>query len=201
MTDIDVEKRLLGAGVERFNFQVTRHDTTMAVEKTQIKFAISLETGELIGFVSRNPKTQKLMGVREDSIFGKQICLLSEDLKEEIKPNKLYNVHLKPMHNRIGYVVVAAQLIQFPAQVGTFIIPDKIYQVTIGFGNKTLYFDPINGGSPYSRTLSGVIKILRERDDILNVEHTIKDLIHQATNLVEKMVEDGYIVPDYTLQL
>lgn len=173
----------------------------MAVEKTQIKFARSLETGELIGFVSRNPKTQKLMGVREDSVFGKKICLLSEELKSEIKPNKLYDVHLKPMHNRTGYVVVAAKPIYFSAQVGTLIIPNKVYQVTIVFGNKILYFDPILGGSTYSRTLSGVIKILRERDDILNVELVIHDLTCQATSLVEKLIEDGYIIPDYTLQL
>lgn len=49
----------------------------MAVEHTQIKLAVSEITGELIGFVSRNPKSQKLMGVREDSRFGKKICILA----------------------------------------------------------------------------------------------------------------------------
>ena len=50
----------------------------MTSEKSQLKFARSEETGELIGFVSRHSKTRKLMGVREDSRFGKQICVLSE---------------------------------------------------------------------------------------------------------------------------
>ena len=53
----------------------------MTSEKSQIKFAKSERTGELIGFVSRHSKTRKFMGVREDSRFGKNICVLSEDLK------------------------------------------------------------------------------------------------------------------------
>ena len=80
----------------------------MTSEKSQLKFAKSERTGELIGFVSRHSKTRKLMGVREDSRFGKQICVLSEDLKGTIEPNILYSVELKPMHNAKGYVVVAA---------------------------------------------------------------------------------------------
>ena len=80
----------------------------MTSEKSQLKFAKSERTGELIGFVSRHSKTRKLMGVREDSRFGKQICVLSEDLKGTVEPNILYSVELKPMHNAKGYVVVAA---------------------------------------------------------------------------------------------
>lgn len=62
----------------------------MTSEKSQLKFAKSERTGELIGFVSRHSKTRKLMGVREDSRFGKQICVLSEDLKGTVEPNILY---------------------------------------------------------------------------------------------------------------
>ena len=47
----------------------------MTLEISQIKFAKSDETGELIGFVSRHSKTKKLKGVRESSIFGKKICV------------------------------------------------------------------------------------------------------------------------------
>ena len=42
-------------------------------------------TGELIGFVSRHSKTRQLKGVREDSRYGKQICVLAEDLKGTIE--------------------------------------------------------------------------------------------------------------------
>ena len=45
----------------------------MTSEKSQIKFAKSERTGELIGFVSRHSKTRQLKGVREDSRYGKQI--------------------------------------------------------------------------------------------------------------------------------
>ena len=71
----------------------------MTSEKSQLKFARSEETGELIGFVSRHSKTRKLMGVREDSRFGKQICVLSEDLKGT----------LEPKHTILGRVETHAQ--------------------------------------------------------------------------------------------
>ena len=57
----------------------------MTSEKSQIKFAKSERTGELIGFVSRHSKTRQLKGVREDSRYGKQICVLAEDLKGTIE--------------------------------------------------------------------------------------------------------------------
>ena len=173
----------------------------MRIEKTQIKFAKEPLSGELVGFVSRNARSRKLMGVREDSDLGKQICLLSNELKGKIKPNKLYTVHLKPMHHRNGYVVIAANPVQFTAMVGTFIVPDSIYQVTIEFGIKTIYFDPLKGSSPYSRTLLGVITRLQQRDDIQNIGSIIDDVIVQAHHLVERMIDDGYIIPDYTLAL
>ena len=57
----------------------------MTSKKSQIKFAKSECTGELIGFVSRDSKTRQLKGVREDSRYGKQICVLAEDLKGTIE--------------------------------------------------------------------------------------------------------------------
>lgn len=172
----------------------------MTVETTQIKFAKSEATGELIGFVSRHSKTQKLMGVREDSRFGKKICVLSEELKGTVQPNKLYAVELKAMHNGSGYVVVSAKPILFNAQVDTLIIPKSIYQVTVTFGNKVVFFDPKDGKSVSSRTLAGVIKLLREREDIENPDLVIEDLTRQAAQLVRRMENDGFIIPDYTLK-
>ena len=75
----------------------------MTSEKSQIKFAKSERTGELIGFVSRHSKTRQLKGVREDSRYGKHICVLAEDQKGTIEPNDLYSVELKPMHKAKGY--------------------------------------------------------------------------------------------------
>lgn len=140
------------------------------------------------------------MGVREDSRFGKKICVLSEELKGTIQPNKLYAVELKPMHNGSGYVVVLATPILFNAQVDTLIIPKSIYQVTVTFGNKVVFFDPKDGKSFSSRTLTGVIKLLREREDIENPDAVIEDLTRQAIQLVRRMENDGFIIPNYTLE-
>lgn len=175
----------------------------MAIETTQLKFAESEETGELIGFVSRRSKTQKLMGVYEDSPFGKKICVLAKELKNALVPivkNKLYIVEMKPMHSGRGYVVVSAKEKLFPAQIETFVVPKSIYKVTVKFGNKTVYFDPKDGNSSSSRTLRGVIKLLRERKDILDVELVIVDFTKQAVMLVRRMEDDGYIFPESILK-
>ena len=164
----------------------------MTSEKSRIKFAKSEHTGELIGFVSRHSKTRQLKGVREDSRFGKQICVLSEDLKGA---NVLYSVELKPMHKANGYVVVAATPVQFQARVESVIVPKALYKVTVTFGNKTVYFDPKDGKSATSRTIDGVLSILRERKDIRNLEGVIDDFIRQARALVRRFGMDGFIYP------
>lgn len=165
----------------------------MTSEKSQIKFAKSERTGELIGFVSRHSKTRQLKGVREDSRFGKQICVLSEDLKGTIEPNVLYSVELKPMHKANGYVVVAATPVQFPARVESIIVPKALYKVTMTFGNKTVYFDPKDGKSSMSKTIDGVLDILKERRDIRNLEGVIEDFTRQAQALVRRFEMDGFI--------
>ena len=167
----------------------------MTSEKSRIKFAKSEHTGELIGLVSRHSKTRQLKGVREDSRFGKQICVLSEDLKGAIEPNVLYSVELKPMHKANGYVVVAATPVQFQARVESVIVPKALYKVTVTFGNKTVYFDPKDGKSATSRTIDGVLSILRERKDIRNLEGVIDDFIRQARALVRRFGMDGFIYP------
>ena len=101
--------------------------------------------------------------VREDSRYGKQICVLSEDLKGTVVPNVLYSVELKPMHKAKGYVVVAATPVQFPAKVETIIVPKTLYKVTVTFGNKTIYLDPNDDKSTMNPTLDGVLYILKER--------------------------------------
>ena len=128
----------------------------MTSEKSQIKFAKSERAGELIGFVSRHSKTRQLKGVREDSRYGKQICVLAEDLKGTIEPNVLYSVELKPMHKAKGYVVVAATPVQFPDS-RDHNRSQMLYKVTVSFGNKTIYLDPKDGKSAMSRTLDGVL--------------------------------------------
>lgn len=167
----------------------------MTVERSQIKFAKSGETGEVIGFVSRLSKSNKLIGVREDYKFGKKICVLSENLKGTIVPNALYTVELKPMHNGNGFVVVSATPVLFKAAVETITVSKSIYQVVITFGNKTVYFDPKDGKSASSMTVDGVVKLLSERRDIDNRDEVIADFRRQAKALLRRMDADGYIVP------
>ena len=136
------------------------------------------------------------MGVREDSRFGNQICVLSEDLKGKVEPNVLYSVELKPMHKANGYVVVAATPVLFPAQVETVIIPKSLYQVTVTFGNKKVFFDPKDGKSAMSRTIEGVLSVLQSRKDIKDQEGVISDYLHQAKDLVRRLEADGFIYVD-----
>lgn len=165
----------------------------MAIEKSRIKFAKSTETGEIIGFVSRNSKTKQLRGVPESSAYGKKICVLSEDLKGGILPDILYDVELKPMHLGNGYVVVSARRTLFEAKFETVIIPRAIYQLKLTFGHKTIFFDPKDGQSASSRTVNGVLKVIEKRDDILDKEGVTRRFSEDAVKLLHFMGKDGYI--------
>jgi len=161
-------------------------------EQTQIKFVKSERTGKLIGFVSRQSKTQQLKGVREDSRFGKKICLLSYELKNGIIPNRLYSVELKAMHSGKGYVVISAVPVFFDAVVETKVVSKMVCQVTISFGNKIIYFNPMDGRSCSSSTINGVLKVLRERKDIENKREVIVEFIRQAEQLLVRLGREGY---------
>lgn len=163
----------------------------MTSEQTQLKFAPSEKTGELIGFVSRHSKTKQLRGVREDSPYKKKICVLSEDLKGKVLPNILYTVELKAMHTGSGFVVVAATPVLFKAIIETQVIPQKIYRATINFGNKVVYFDPLGGKSHSSRTIAGVVSLLRHRTDIEDQNDVIEQFKIEAAKLIRQMIDDG----------
>lgn len=162
----------------------------LELESTQLKLTESAETGELVGFVSRNPNTQKLKGVREGSYYGKRICILARELKGKIIPNKLYDVELKEMHKQTGYVIVSAKPTQFVALVDMYVIRGERYQVTANFGNKTVYFDPKDGGGYSSRTLEGAVRVLNARDDIQDKEYVVELFIKQSVQLLALLDED-----------
>ena len=134
-----------------------------------------------------------MKGVREVCAFGNRAVVPSEDLKGTVVPNVLYSVELKPMHKAKGYVVVAATPVQFPAKVETIIVPKTLYKVTVTFGNKTIYLDLKDGKSAMSRTLDGVLSVLKERKDIENHEEVIADFIKQAQVMIYRFEQDGYI--------
>ncbi len=106
--------------------------------------------------------------------------------------NKLYDVELKAMHNRAGYVIISAEPMCFEASIETLIVHQKVYQVKVIFGNKTIYFDPKDGGGYSSRTIKGVVKVLRSRDDVENIDLVVEQFIIRAKQLIAQMKEDGY---------
>lgn len=163
----------------------------MISERTQLKFATSERTGEIIGFVSRHSKTKQLRGVREDSPYKKKICVLAEDLKGKVKPNILYSVELKAMHSGNGFVVVAATPLLFQATINTVVIPRETYRITVNFGNKTVYFDPLQGKTYSSRTVAGVVSLLERRIDIENLEGVINGFKAATAKLLQRMADDG----------
>lgn len=164
------------------------------IEKSRVKFTRSKETGELIGFVSQPPKSSKLKGVCEDSRFRKKICVLSEKLKGHIIPDKLYDVELKSMYKRNGYIVESATPALFEAQIESIVIPKTIYQIKIEFGYKKVYFDPIDGKTASSRTINGVVEVLERRDDLDHPKEIIAEFVKRAQELLRLMQADGYYV-------
>lgn len=166
---------------------------TDKTEKTQLKFVKSPKTGKFVGFVSKT-KDNILKGVREESIYRKRICILSEELERMVLPDTLYDVELKPMHRKNGYVVTSAVRVLFNATVESFVVPGKKYQVIVHFGGKTVYFDPLNGRTSSSRTKAGVLAILNKRNDISNQNGVISDFLDRAEEVIRQMREDGYDV-------
>ncbi|WP_241217461.1 hypothetical protein [Bacteroides gallinarum] len=72
-------------------------------------------------------------------------------------------------------------------------MPKTLYQVTVTFGNKKVFFDPKDGKSAMSRTIDGVLSVLKGRRDIKDREGVIADYLKQANSLVRRMESDGYI--------
>lgn len=162
-------------------------------EKTQVRFIESKETGELICFVSRPGKKRELKGVYENSRFGKRICVLADNLKGIIQTDILYDVELKAMRNKNGYIVVAAKPAQFEAKMETVIVPKAVYRIEIVFGHKHVHFDPKDGKSHSYRTVEGVVELLNDRVDLLNKEEVIVMFKKRARLVLDQMRVDGYV--------
>lgn len=170
----------------------------LGLEATRLKFVKSQKTGDLISFVSRHYATRELKGVREDYPGGKQICVLCKELKEAgtVQENTLYWAEMRAMHGgKKGFVVVSVTPILFKAVIETTIIPKAIYQVSVTFGNKTIYFNPKDGRSSSCATLEGVLGLLESRQDIEDKDKVIADFKAQATILIRYLLADGYPYP------
>jgi len=156
-------------------------------ERTQLKFAHSSLTGQLVSFVRRVPKTKKLIGVRENNPVGKLVVVLSDDLKEHIIPGQLYNVELKAMHSGNGFVAVTAEPKPFEVVVQTE--GTKVFAV---FGYKKVYFDPLYGNTPSSNTLEGALReINRRTENLTNRDQVIEEFEYQSRKLLSHIHNSG----------
>lgn len=169
----------------------------LGLETSRLKFVRSKETGELISFVYRQSLSKELKGVPENFDRGKQICVLSKELKEAgiIREKTLYWVELRAMSGKKGFVVVYAEPIMFPARIETTILTKVIYQVRVTFGNKTIQFDPKDGRSPSRYMMEGALQELESRVDIEDKETVIEQFKAQASILIRQLVADGFIYP------
>lgn len=159
---------------------------------TKLKFTKSDKTGAYVGFISQNPKTKRICGVRQDSEFPKKICIVDKKLAPEILLNVLYDVTLIPMKEKDGYIAIAATPVEFKATIETNYIKKVIYQVIVKFGNKTIIFDPKDGKQESRRYLSKCREILEKRVDIKNITQVVDDFVEQATKLLRRYESDGF---------
>jgi hypothetical protein len=158
---------------------------------TKLKFVKSEQTGAYISFVSQNPKSGRISGVRGDSVYPKKICIIDQKLAGLIIPNILYDATLIPMKEKDGYIVIEITPVAFRATVETTYVPKAIYKVEVRFGNKTVLFNPVNGKQKSVSTISGVRGILEKRMDIKDLQQVVDDFLEQAYILMKYYENDG----------
>lgn len=159
---------------------------------TKLKFVRSEVSGAPVSFVSRNPKTGRICGVRQESEYPKKICIVDKLLANQIIMNVLYDCMLIPMSDKNGYVVIAAEPVQFKANVSTTYIKNTVYMVEVKFGNKTIRFDPFNGKKESVKDLAACRAVLEKRVDVRDVMQVVEDFERAANNMVRLMENDRY---------
>ena len=161
---------------------------------TKLKFKKSEKSGLLVGFVSQNPKTGRVKGVREDSEFPKQVCVADVSIAPDIIIGALYNVAIVPMYQKKGFIVIEATLHQFKAEIEVCYVPKACYVVNVKFGNKTIIFDPKDGCKETTRSLPAVKALLEKRIDIRNIAQVVEDFVDAANDILKKYDHDGFYV-------
>lgn len=161
---------------------------------TKLKFKKSEQSGRLVGFISQNPKSGRIKGVREDSEFPKQVCVVDATIAPEIIVGALYNVAIVPMYNKKGFIVIEAVPCQFKAEIEVNYVRNAIYIVNVKFGNKTITFDPKDGRKESTRSLSAVKALLEKRIDIRNITQVVEDFVDAAHDILKKFEHDGFYV-------
>jgi hypothetical protein len=160
--------------------------------QTKLKFVKSEETGAYIGFISKNPKTGRICGVRQDSPFPKKICILDKKLILETLLNVLYDVTLIPMAEKNGYVVIEAKPVEFKTTITTLYVPKALYIVELKFGNKVIRFDPHCGRKDSIKKLDECLNVVSKRVDIKNLSQVLEDFAIAGHELLKKFKQDGF---------
>lgn len=159
---------------------------------TKLKFIKSEQTGAIVSFVSQNPKTGQIRGVRQDEQYPKKICVLDKKLIPDVLLNTLYECTLIPMSEKDGYVVIEVTPVQFKATIEVSYIPKAIYTVEVKFGNKTILFDPKDGKKDSVRKLEQCRRVLETRVDVKNLPQVLEDFDKSVTNILRKYEQDGF---------
>lgn len=159
---------------------------------TKLKFTYSEESGALVGFVSQNPVTGRICGVRQDSDYPKKICIVDRELTKGLLTNVLYDCTLIPMNHKNGYVVVEAAVTQFKARVTSTYIKGCIYLVEVKFGNKVIRFDPHNATKKSVKDKDACKAVILERVDIKDVMQVAEDFERAAKKILKLMECDTF---------
>lgn len=160
---------------------------------TKLKFIKSDKTGAFVSFVSQNPVTGQIRGVRQDEPYPKKICILDKKLACEVFLNVLYNATLIPMHGKDGYVVIEATPVMFRASIEITYIPKAIYMVEVKFGNKDIVFNPKDGKKDSVKNLRLCRRLLETRLDVENLQDVLEDFDEAAREILKRYERDGFI--------
>lgn len=160
---------------------------------TKLKFTKSEETGRLIGFVSHNAKTGRVMGVRKNSDRLKQICIVDASIADVIIPETLYDVAIVPMFGKKGFIVIDATPHQFVGRVEMHYVPRISYMVVAIFGNQTIIFDPAETQRPQFSDLNLVLKVLRKVQNVRNISHIVADFTEAAHEMIKRYNKDVFL--------
>lgn len=160
---------------------------------TKLKFTKSEQTGAIVSFVSQNPKTGQIRGVRQDDPYPKKICILDRALSSSVLLNTLYDATLVPMTSKDGFVAISITPVQFKAKIEVTVCPKALYKVEVKFGNKVILFDPMDGKRDSVKKLAECKRVLETRVDIKDLLQVVEDFEETAYSVIAKYEQDGFI--------
>ena len=186
--------------MEQDKNKIEQTGATVEKIRTKLKFIKSEKNGALISFVSQNPVTNVVCGVRQDSPYPKKIVIIDRELANNILVNTLYDCVLIPMtpvlnettgENHIpGFIAIEANPVQFKATVTTKYIRGIKYNVEVSFGNKVVRFDPFRGQKESIKSLPACKAVLEKRCDVKDLMDVIEDFEIAAIDLLEILKRD-----------